>query len=146
MLTLQIQPDHDQAIRDHGRRAFPHECCGFMLGHDIDGVRTITKVMPATNIRGEEELHNRFTISPEAHLLADKMARAEQLDILGYYHSHPNAPARPSQYDQDHAWPFSSYVIVSVADGEPDQMTSWVLEDDRSKFNEQKIVIAQTND
>lgn len=143
MNPLQIQPEHDQHIRDHGRRAFPHECCGFMLGRDIDGRRIILKVMAATNIRGEEELHNRFTISPEAFMKADKMARAGKLDILGFYHSHPDAPARPSQYDLDHAWPVYSYLIVAVADGEPAKMTSWVMQDDREKFNEQPINIQE---
>ena len=96
----------------------------------------------ATNIRGEEELHNRFTISPQAFMQADKAARAADLDILGFYHSHPNAPARPSQYDLDHAWPVYSYVIVAVREGKPALMTSWLLENDRTKFNEQAIVIS----
>jgi proteasome lid subunit RPN8/RPN11 len=143
MLQLHIQPDHDRAIRDHGRRAFPHECCGFLLGRDGDGGRIIDRVIPATNSRGEEELHNRFTITPEAFMAADKAARAAKLDVLGFYHSHPNAPARPSAYDLDHAWPVYSYIIVSVRDGEPREMTSWVLRDDRSGFDEQGIVIGE---
>jgi proteasome lid subunit RPN8/RPN11 len=143
MIKLQIKPEHDQYIRDHGRRAFPHECCGFMLGRDSEGTRVISIVMAATNIRGEEELHNRFTVNPEAHMKAIKMARAEKLDVLGYYHSHPNAPARPSQYDLDHAWPICSYVIVAVADGEPAKMTSWIMQGDREKFNEQEISIQE---
>jgi len=112
-----------------------------MLGHDNDDTRLIEKVMAATNIRGDEELHNRFTISPEAFMQADKIARAEKLDILGFYHSHPNAPAKPSQYDLDHAWPVYSYVIVSVQEGEPADMTSWLMENDRSRFNQQEIMI-----
>ena len=92
MRSIHLLPDHDEFIREQGAQAFPHECCGFMLGHDIDDIRQIEKVIPATNIRGQEELHNRFTISPEAFMKADKAARAEKLDILGFYHSHPDAP------------------------------------------------------
>ena len=141
MRSIHLQPDHDEFIREQGAQAFPHECCGFMLGHDIDDIRQIEKVIPATNIRGSEELHNRFTISPEAFMKADKAARAKNLDILGFYHSHPDAPAKPSQYDLDHAWPVYSYVIVSIQDGKPAQMTSWLLENDRSRFNPQEIII-----
>ena len=141
MIRLQLRPDHERAIRSHGRRAYPHECCGFLLGRDEDDVRQIVNAIPATNDRGEEELHNRFTISPEAFMHADRAARSAELDILGFYHSHPNAPAKPSPYDLEHAWPVYSYIIVSVEDGEPKEMTSWVLETDRSKFNQQEIAI-----
>ena len=141
MLRIELQSDHDLLIRAHARRAFPHECCGFLLGRDEDGTRKIARVMEALNSRGEEELHNRFTITPDAFMRADKTARSEQLDILGFYHSHPNAPARPSPYDLDHAWPVYSYIIVSVRDGEPAEMTSWVLKDDRTGFDEQEHMI-----
>lgn len=143
MTPLQLTSDHEQAIREHGQRAFPHECCGFLLGRDDADARRIVKVIAAVNDRGEEELHNRFTIPPEAFMRADKQARAEKLDILGFYHSHPDAPARPSAYDLEHAWPVYSYVIVSVEDGKSAQMTCWVLQDDRSKFDEQTIAIEE---
>ena len=143
MDPIELQREHDQAIRAHGREAFPQECCGFLLGRDEAGVRRIVEVAAAVNLRGERELHNRFTISPEAFMAAEKRARASRLEILGFYHSHPNAPARPSQYDLEHAWPVYSYVIVSVRDGEPQQMTCWVLADDRSGFDEQRITVAE---
>lgn len=144
MLPLQLTDNQDHAIREYSRRAFPNECCGFLLGRDDSDARNIKRVVPAVNDREDEELHNRFTISPRAFMLADKEARAAGLDILGFYHSHPDAPARPSQYDLDHAWPVYSYVIVSVEKGTPAKMTCWVLEDDRSGFNEQSIAISQS--
>ena len=143
MDCLELQPDHVQVIRKHGRSAFPHECCGFLLGQDQKGVRRIHRVVAAVNHRGEQQRHNRFTISPEAFLQAEKVARAEQLDVLGFYHSHPNAPASPSPYDLEHAWPVYSYVILSVSDGEPADLTCWILEDDRSRFNPQTITTAE---
>ena len=146
MNPIRLHPDHETAIREHGQRAYPHECCGFMLGRDENGQRHIAKVVPAMNDRGEEELHNRFTITPEAFMAADKTARAENLDVLGFYHSHPDAPARPSQYDLDHAWPIYSYVIVAIEEGNAANMTSWVLRDDRSQFDEQVIEVGASRD
>ncbi len=139
MLSLQLQPDHDHAIRAHAQRAYPQECCGFLLGKDDSDHRVITKVIAGVNARGEEEQHNRFTISPEAFMRADKTARADRLDVLGFYHSHPDAPARPSAYDLEHAWPVYSYIILAVADGEPTEMTCWLLRDDRSGYDQQPI-------
>lgn len=138
---LHITRDHDTAIREHAQRIYPHECCGFLLGRVVENVRRVEQVEPALNDRGEEEKHNRFTISPEAYLAAEKAARKAGLDVLGFYHSHPDAPARPSAYDLEHAWPWYSYVIVAVRQGSAEQMTSWVLEDDRSKFNEQAVEV-----
>ena len=139
MLPLKLQNDHDLAIREHGQRAFPHECCGFLLGRDDGDVRHLVSVLPSLNDRGDAELHNRFTSSPEAFMRADKQARSAGLDVLGFYHSHPDAPAKPSQYDLDHAWPVYSYIIVAVEKGQAVKMTCWVMEDDRSGFNEQTI-------
>lgn len=142
MNPIHLQPEHDTTIREHGEQAYPHECCGFLLGRDEGGKRIITKLLPQVNSRGEEELHNRFTITPVAYMKADKAARAEGLDVLGSYHSHPDAPSRPSQYDLDHAWPIYSYVIVAVEKGSAAKMTSWVLKEDRTAFDEQAIEIA----
>ena len=142
MLPLEIQTDHEQAIREHGQRAYPHECCGILLGRDEPELRRILRIVSAVNRHDTEHQHHRFVISPKAFLEADKTARANQMEILGFYHSHPNALARPSAYDLEHAWPIYSYLIVSVHEGEPLDMTCWVLENDRSKFNEQPVVIA----
>ncbi|MEX0741339.1 MAG: M67 family metallopeptidase, partial [Phycisphaeraceae bacterium] len=114
MQTLTITTDQDTAIREHGQRIYPHECCGFMLGKEVEGTRRVEQLQPALNDRGEEERHNRFTISPQAFLAAEKAARNAGLDVIGFYHSHPDAPARPSAYDLDHAWPWYSYVIVAI--------------------------------
>ena len=74
---------------------------------------------------------------------AERSARKQGLKLLGFYHSHPNAPARPSAYDLEHAWPWYSYVIVSIRDGQDEQMTSWVLQDDRSQFDAEEVVVAK---
>ncbi len=122
------------AIRAHGRQTFPHECCGAMLGKD--GVVREAYALPNTT---EEGPRRRFLVRPDDYRVAEQRARQAGLDLLGFYHSHPDHPARPSQYDLDHAWPSFSYVIVSVMDGEDKLLTSWRLQDDRSAFVEEQI-------
>ena len=124
----------DAAIRAHGRETFPHECCGAMLGKD--GVVHEAFKLPNTT---EEGPRRRFLVRPDDYRVAERRASETGLDLLGFYHSHPDHPARPSQYDLDHAWPFFSYVIVSVMAGEDGQLTSWRLKDDRSAFEEEQI-------
>ncbi len=147
MLTLHLQPEHDRAMREHGERAFPDECCGFLLGR-VEGDRQIVEqVMAATNEHGQEERYHRFTITPLASYKAEKAARAEGLSVVGHYHSHPNSPARPSSgfadSDLDNAtWPGYAFAIVSVMEGKAADLTSWLLAEDRSKFEPQAIKIA----
>ena len=97
------------------------------------------------NQREESERYHRFLITPNVYLATEKYARTRELDIIGFYHSHPDAPARPSAYDMEHAWPWYSYVIVSVRKGSAAEITSWVMADDRSKFNEEAIIEKKVN-
>ena len=137
---ITISTDHLHAIRAHGEQEFPDECCGVMLGSfSADGTKSTTDLMPITNAREEEARHNRFLITPEDMFRAEKAARAKGLDVIGFYHSHPDHPARPSQFDLDHAWPVYSYVIVSVMKGASADLTSWVLRADRSAFDAEEI-------
>lgn len=153
---LKLTPQHIDTIRSHGEREYPAECCGILLGHVGDGQRVVTEVVPLRNLRhdpqraqellpleelGRESERNRFLIDPRDQLRAEKDARARQLDVLGYYHSHPDHPARPSQYDQEHAWPWYSYVILSVEQGAAGDLNCWVLSEDRSHFDRQSVEI-----
>ena len=126
----------DAAIRAHGRETFPHECCGAMLG--TAGVVREAYALPNTT---EDGPRRRFLVRPDDYRVAEKRAREAGLDLLGFYHSHPDHPAKPSQYDLDHAWPSFSYVIVSVMAGEDQSLTSWQLKDDRSDFSEETVEI-----
>jgi proteasome lid subunit RPN8/RPN11 len=94
------------------------------------------------NDPGRETERNRFLIHPLEQLRVEKDARARGLDVLGYYHSHPDHPARPSNYDREHAWPWYSYVIISVERGSPRDLTSWVLAEDRSAFAPEHVEMA----
>ncbi len=127
----------DAAIRAHGRDAFPHECCGALLGKD--GVVREAYALPNTT---EEGPRRRFLVRPDDYRAAEQRAREAGLELLGFYHSHPDHPAKPSQYDLDHAWPSFSYVIVSVMAGQDQLLTSWQLQADRSAFDEETVEIA----
>ena len=124
------------AIRSHGRQTYPHECCGALLG--VDGVAGAT--VPLSNTT-EEGPRRRFLVSPADYQQAERAAADAGCELLGFYHSHPDHPARPSQYDLDHAWPSFSYVIVSVMAGEPGDLRSWTLKDDRSAFDEESLAV-----
>jgi proteasome lid subunit RPN8/RPN11 len=136
--ALQISRDLIQRIRAHGGETYPHECCGALLGLDREGSREILDLLPLAN-RRDDSPRNRFEVTPGDVLLAEKTARASHLELLGWYHSHPDAPARPSEYDREHAWPWYSYLIVSVQKGEPRDITSWRLQDDRSAYEAERI-------
>ena len=139
-MAIRLSSSDYRAIEAHGEQTFPHECCGFMLGKADGAKREVRELLNAENEREEGARHNRFVITPDAYMRGEKAARAKGLDIVGFYHSHPNAPARPSQYDLDHAWPWYSYVIVSIKDGKAADMTSWVLAEDRREFGQEEIV------
>jgi proteasome lid subunit RPN8/RPN11 len=140
-MALVLQPQADSAIREHGRTAFPHECCGALLGRDGEVAEAFA--LPNTT---EEGPRRRFLVRPGDYRAAETRARETGLDLLGFYHSHPDHPARPSQYDLDHAWPSFSYVIVSVMAGEDQRLTSWRLKDDRSAFDEESVQITRSRD
>ena len=128
-LTLSARVD--EAIRRHGEETYPHESCGALVGRG-DGV-TDAVALPNTT---EEGPRRRFLVRPSDYRLAEQRATELGGELLGFYHSHPDHPAKPSQYDLDHAWPTFAYVIVSVASGKSELMTVWFLKDDRSIFEE----------
>ena len=125
-------------IRAHGAESYPQECCGALLGTDEEAWREVREVFPLVN-RREDSPRNRFSISAEDFRAAEQAGHARGLEVIGWYHSHPDHPALPSEYDREHAWPWYSYVIVSVAEREPRQINSWRLADDRSRFEPEEI-------
>ena len=128
---LSLDASAEQAIRRHGEETYPHECCGALIGK---GDR-VTDLVPLPNTT-EEGPRRRFLVRPSDYRLAERRAAELGSQLLGFYHSHPDHPARPSQYDLDHAWPTFAYVIVAVASGKAESMTVWFLKDDRSIFEE----------
>ena len=143
--TLWISGHLAERIRAHGAEAYPHECCGALLGRDSEAtdqsvMREVLALLPLVN-RRDDSPRNRFAVTAEDVLEAEKAARKHGLDVVGWYHSHPDHPARPSQFDREHAWPWYSYIIVSVMSGQPADMTSWRLNDDRQDYSPERIEI-----
>lgn len=130
-MTCDLTADVARAIRRHGEETFPHECCGAIVGSG----QLVTHVVPLPNTT-EEGPRRRFLVRPSDYRLAERRATELGGELLGFYHSHPDHPARPSQYDLDHAWPTFAYVIVSVMSGVARDMTVWFLKEDRSSFDE----------
>jgi proteasome lid subunit RPN8/RPN11 len=131
MATLELAPAVGAAIRRHGEQTYPHECCGALVGRD-------GRVDAAVELPNTTELgpRRRFEVSPSDYRIAEHQATALGGELLGFYHSHPDHPARPSQFDLDHAWPTFAYIIVAVASGSAGDMTVWYLREDRSSFDE----------
>jgi proteasome lid subunit RPN8/RPN11 len=127
------------AIHRHAAAAYPHECCGALIGaSDGDGLVEIVDATALDNVT-DEGPRRRFRVSAADYRQSEARARELGADLVGFYHSHPDHPALPSQYDLDHAWPNFSYVIVAVAQGTPGDLRSWRLRPDRSQFDEETV-------
>ncbi len=126
-------------IHDHAREGYPEEVAGAMVGMNLDGMKIVVDVWRAENTH-EEERSRRFLIDPLVYKKFEEQADERDMEILGFYHSHPDHPAEPSEYDRDHAWPGYSYVIASVSEDGIQDMRSWALKDDRSGYDEEPIV------
>ncbi|MDI1242103.1 MAG: M67 family metallopeptidase [bacterium] len=140
---IEVNQQVIDAITAHAERDYPHECGGMLIGTFSEGKKTAVETFPLENAREQEARHNRVLILPKDVLRAELYARENKLDVVGYYHSHPDDRAVPSQYDLDHALPVWSYIIASVLDGKVDDIASWEMENDRSRFNEEPLEIVE---
>lgn len=128
------------AIRGHLETRYPEEACGGLLAKvDEAGVIRVTAAVPMENDRREER-GRRYLIGPDDVVALERRADREGVTVVGYYHSHPDAPAIPSDYDREHAWPGYVYLIVSVRDGSAVEARAWRLLDDRSGFDRVEII------
>lgn len=126
-------------IHAHGEQAYPEEGAGFLIGRD----GKVEQVLVLPNSREDEARHNRFLIAPEDYLKAELAAEKLGLSLIGVFHSHPDHPNRPSEYDREWAQPYFSYVITSVNKAKAAESRSWRLLEDRSMFEEEEIQISQ---
>ena len=137
---IYLTEEHKKAIESHGEATYPFECGGMLIGHLAEnGERAVIETFPLENSSTEDQ-KNRVLILPKDVLRAERYARSQKMDVIGYYHSHPEDVAVPSRYDLDHALPVWSYIIVSILQGKAADLRSWVMENDRSKFNEEEVV------
>ena len=127
--------DYD-ALRRHGEQTYPHACCGILLGRfDDDGTRVVTSTARCGNTR-TDSAHNRYNIDPRELVRIQREGRERGEDIVGFYHSHPDHPARPSQFDQEHAWPWYTYLVMSVTASGAPAVGAFELEPDTATFRE----------
>ena len=152
---LKLHSDHLQAMQTHAESTYPEECCGLLLGHLRGDVKTLVEVLATQNSWGDDEVddfqaiessaqrksskRNRFSIAPKVMLQAQKDARDRNLDIIGIFHSHPDHPAVPSEFDRAIAWQQYSYIIVSVQQGKACDLKSWSLNDEH-QFQPEEIL------
>jgi proteasome lid subunit RPN8/RPN11 len=136
---ITIANEQLKEIREHGVRDHPYECCGLLLGRFTAEGKIVKETYPISNAREESAKRNRFLITPEELMRGERYARGRDLEVVGFYHSHPDCPAVPSQYDLEHAWPTYSYIIVSTTATEAKDLFSWEQEPDRSRFNPEEI-------
>ncbi len=128
-------------IRAHGEATYPEECCGLLLGRSDPDGNHVQALYPVANRHGEQR-ERRYTIAPDDYLAAERAARQQGLDVVGFYHSHPDHPARPSATDLAEAtFPGYTYVIVAVHQGQAGELTAWHLTPDRTRFEAEPIEI-----
>jgi proteasome lid subunit RPN8/RPN11 len=145
-MNVILPTDLHEIIYSHLENAFPNEGGGFLVG-TLDGEkRTITEVHPVENVFEEEEQFHRFLAEDGAFERIEDYADSKGLSLLGYFHSHPDSPAVPSEFDRVHALPFFAYIIVSVRDGKTAETRLWELVSDRSRFDEGQLTILTTQE
>jgi proteasome lid subunit RPN8/RPN11 len=129
-------------IEAEGSAAYPNECCGILIGKEKDGRRVVERLAPMKNAFDPAERYHRFTIDPLAQIEAEKSADDTGQMVLGYYHSHPDHPARPSEYDRTHVppWSFYSHIIVAIEKGRPAEMTAWYMDENMEQFAPLELV------
>jgi proteasome lid subunit RPN8/RPN11 len=124
-MELTMTEEQMEEVRRHCQGTYPHEGCGILMGRPANGRKAVVDVLPTGNAREEGAQHNRYLIPPEDLLAGELKAEARGLEVIGFYHSHPDHPARPSEFDRDHAWPWYSYLILSVRGGKVSASRSW---------------------
>lgn len=139
-MSLTIPKDLLDQIHAHGEQAYPEEGAGFLIGNE----GSVENILPLDNAREDGARHNRFLITPEDYLRAELTADRLGLSLIGVFHSHPDHPNRPSEYDREWAQPFFSYIITTVNEGKAIASRSWRLLEDRSRFEEEEIRITDS--
>jgi proteasome lid subunit RPN8/RPN11 len=140
-MSLQISTRLIQRIHANGEAAYPEEGAGLLLGVSEGQTRRVMTLVEFDNAREASARHNRYLLTPQDYLHGEMEAARLGLDVIGVFHSHPDHPNRPSEFDREWAMPFLSYIITSVNAGKAIESRSWALVEDRSSFNEESILI-----
>jgi proteasome lid subunit RPN8/RPN11 len=128
-------------MQSHASSTYPEECCGLLVGvfGEEEKTKHVKEAKSMSNVFEKKERYHRFTIDPKEFMQAESAAEGRGLEIVGIYHSHPNAPAKPSEFDKTHAWPSLSYLVMELREGKIVETKSWLLKDDRTEFEPEKI-------
>ncbi|MCB9435520.1 MAG: M67 family metallopeptidase [Anaerolineales bacterium] len=142
-MNLVLSPDLRHIIHAHVEGTYPNEGGGFLVGTLSGDQRVVTEVHPVQNVFASEEQFHRFLAEDGTFQRIEDEADTRGLTLVGYFHSHPNSPAVPSEFDRVHAWPHFAYLIVSVQNSHAVETRLWELVDDRSRFNEANLTIKE---
>ncbi|MBN1287297.1 MAG: M67 family metallopeptidase [Anaerolineae bacterium] len=140
-MKIVLQAKDLRAVEAHLEAAYPNEGAGLVLGRANDGAVTVEALLPATNQREAEAQHNRYELGPADFVRAEREAARRGLDLVGVFHSHPDHPNHPSEFDREHALPNFSYLITTVAAGKAGATRAWRLREDRQAFDEDVLEI-----
>jgi len=141
MTALEIPASILSQIHAHGEQAYPEEDAGLLLGKIDGGNKRVVSILLLPNAREDTARHNRYLFSPQQYLLGESEAERLGLELIGVFHSHPDHPNRPSEFDREWAWPSFSYLITSVHTRRAVESRAWRLAEDRSKFEEEQILV-----
>ncbi|MDQ3139041.1 MAG: M67 family metallopeptidase [Gemmatimonadota bacterium] len=136
-MTLRLPGPLAEEIRRHGEAAYPAECCGALVGRIEGEAKAVVRLAPAVNRRTDDP--HRYLIAPDDLRRLEGETRAAGQEIVGFYHSHPDHPARPSPFDTEHAWPWYSYLIVRIERGRSAELASWLLDDARPLMHPESL-------
>jgi proteasome lid subunit RPN8/RPN11 len=139
-MTLKVDPTLLKAIQENGENAYPEEGAGLLLGRADGDQREVLSLLHLPNLREDGSRHNRFLIDPKALLQGELEAMRLGMDVIGIFHSHPDSPNQPSEYDREWALPWYSYIITTVQNGHATSSRSWRLDEDRSRYTEEQII------
>ena len=142
---MRIPEELVMKIRSHGERTYPEECCGILLGSGSGADSVVQDIFEIDNSQ-DENRRRRFFVTPEQYRKSEELADSRGLMLLGFYHTHPDHPAAPSDFDLNHALPWFTYVIMSVVQGEGGNVTAWVLREDRSQFDQTTFVVGRATE
>ena len=135
---ITISKENLNVIKVHVKKAYPHECCGLLIGKDKGGNKEVVETCLLTNLN-KERANDRYEVDPKEYMKYDQDAGKKKLSIIGIYHSHPDHPSRPSEFDASRAWEWYSYMIIAIANGTEFEIKSWVFNESEKIFNEEEI-------
>ena len=138
---VEIKQDILQKILDHARESYPHECCGILIGLMSEKKRIMDAVRAENT--NKERASDRYEMNPDELLKIEREARGAGLEVVGVYHSHPDHPSRPSEFDRQRGWPEYSYIIVAVKGGTETEARSWTFIEEDEPFGEEELKVVK---